>query len=100
MRLRSRILFGVLIALLAIFGVLGIFAYSALRTVAVAIPESANGEQPGALVSAHRIARYPAFVVQFLLSSVGLPEPISVSHGITLYRVTYRTTSFDGSGII
>ncbi len=100
MRLRSRILFGVLIALLAIFGVLGIFAYSALRTVAVAIPESANGEQPGALVSAHRIARYPDFVVQFLLSSVGLPEPISVSHGITLYRVTYRTTSFDGSGII
>jgi pimeloyl-ACP methyl ester carboxylesterase len=100
MRLRKRILLSVLIALVAAFGLLGIFFYSALRTVAVAIPESSKRKEAGALVSAHRIARYPAFFVQFLLSSVGLPEPLSVSHGITLYRVTYRTTGFDGSGII
>jgi pimeloyl-ACP methyl ester carboxylesterase len=100
MRLRRRILRGVLIAVIALFGVLGIFVYSALRTVAVAIPESAKGDEPGTLVSAHRIAKYPAFIVQFLLRSVGLPEPFSVSHGITLYRVAYRTANFDGSGII
>jgi pimeloyl-ACP methyl ester carboxylesterase len=100
MRLRRRILLSVLIALVALFGILAIFAYSALHTVAVAIPESAKGAEPGSLVSAHRIAKYPAFLVKFLLSSVGLPEPVSVSHGITIYRVTYRTTNFDGSGII
>ena len=100
MRIRRRILLSVLGVLIALVGVLGIFVYRAVRTFDVAIPDSAKGDEPGALVSVKQIAQYPAFVAQFLLSSVGLPEPIRVSHGITAYRVTYRTTNFDGSGVV
>jgi len=100
MSLRRRIFLSVVVFLFALGGLLGIIAYSALRTLTVSIPESEKGTGAGALVSAHRIARFPAFVAQLLLSSVGLPEPISVSHGITLYRVTYRTTNYDGSDVV
>ena len=100
MRIRRRIVLSVLGVLIALAGALGIFVYRAVRTFDVAIPDSAKGIEPGALVSVKRIAEYPAFVAQFLLSSVGLPEPIRVSHGITAYRVTYRTTNFDGTGVV
>jgi len=100
MRIRRRILLSVLGVLIAFVGVIGIFVYRAVRTFDVAISDSAKGTEPGALVSVKQIAQYPAFVAQLLLSSVGLPAPISVSHGITLYRVTYRTTNFDGSGVV
>ena len=29
-----------------------------------------------------------------------LPEPIAVKHGITLYRVQYRTTNYDGAQVV
>ncbi len=100
LRLRNRILLIVLGLLIAGFGALGVIVYYATGTFAVEIPASEKGEGPGAIVAAERIAKYPSFAVQFVLNSVGLPEPITVSHGIALYRVTYRTTNVDGSAVV
>jgi pimeloyl-ACP methyl ester carboxylesterase len=100
MRIRRRILFRVLIVLVVLLGAAGIAVYTAVGTFAVSIPESVKGDQPGALVAVERIGKYPGFAAQYLLNSAGLPEPIRVTHGVTLYRVQYRTTNYDGSGVV
>jgi pimeloyl-ACP methyl ester carboxylesterase len=100
MRIRRRILISVLLVLVALLVAGGILVHSAVGTFAIAIPESAKGNEPGALVAVGRISKYPAFVAQFLLNTVDLPEPIHVTYGITLYRVTYRTTNHDGSLVV
>src|ERR1700685_131390 len=100
MRIRRRFLFSVLLVLVALLAASGILVYRAVGTFAVAIPESAKGNEPGALVAVERISKYPAFVAQFLLNTVHLPDPIHITHGITLYRVTYRTTNHDGSLVV
>jgi len=100
MRLRRRILISVLLFLVALLAAGVIAFHSAVGTFAIAIPESAKGNEPGALVAVERISKYPAFVAQFLLDSVKLPEPIHLTYGITLYRVTYRTTNHDGSLVV
>ena len=66
----------------------------------IAIPESVKGNEPGGLVAVERISKYPAFVAQFLLDSVNLPERIQLTYGTTFYRVTYRTTNHDGSLVV
>ena len=99
MRVR-KILCGVLLALIVLTGAVGIAAYRAVGTFAVAIPESLKGDQPGALVTVERIGKYPRFAVQYILNTVDLPEPIDVAYGITLYRVQYRTTNYDGSVVV
>jgi hypothetical protein len=38
--------------------------------------------------------------VQYILNTVDLPDPIEVTHGITLYRVQYRTTNYDGCVVV
>jgi pimeloyl-ACP methyl ester carboxylesterase len=100
MRARRKILLSVLLVLLVLLGAGAIAAFSAVGTFAVDIPESAKGNEAGALVAADRICKYPAFVAQALLSAVSLPEPIQVTNGITLYRVTYRTTNYDGAVVV
>jgi pimeloyl-ACP methyl ester carboxylesterase len=78
-------------------GALGLAVWRAIGTFAVAIGESLNTQERGALVSAERTGKYPPFVVRYVLGTVELPEPIDVSYGITLYRVEYRTIRHDGS---
>lgn len=99
MRVR-KVLFWVLLVLVALTGVVGIAAYRAVGTFAVAIPESLRGDKPGALVEVERTGKYPGMVVQRLLDTVDLPDPIDVTYGITLYRVQYRTTNYDGSIVV
>ena len=86
--------------LFVLAGAGGIAAYRAVSTFAVAIPESLKGVGPGALVAVERTGKYPSFAVQYMLDTVDLPDPIVVTHGITLYRVQYRTTNFDGSIVV
>ncbi len=100
MSVRNKILLGVLLVLVVLTGAVGIATYRAVGTFAVAIPESLTGDEPGALVAAERAGKYPRFVVQYLLDTVELPEPIDVTYGITLYRVQYRTTNYDGSVVV
>jgi len=100
MSIRKRIIVGVLLAFVALVGAIGIAAYNAVGTFAVAIPDSLKGNQPGSLVAVDRIGDYPAFVTQYLLNSVQLPDPITVTDGITLYRVQYRTTNYDRSVVV
>ena len=95
-----RILVGILSVLVVLAGAAGVAAYRVLGTFAVAIPESLKGDGPGALVTVERTGKYPHFVVQYILDFVDLPDPIIVTHGITLYRVEYRTTNCDGSMVI
>jgi pimeloyl-ACP methyl ester carboxylesterase len=99
MRVR-RTLFWVLLVLVVLTGAVGIAAYCAVGTFAVAIPESLKGDDPGTLVSVERTGKYPGFVAQYILNSVDLPDPIDVKYGITLYRVQYRTTNYDGSVVV
>jgi dienelactone hydrolase len=100
MRVRKRLLLTVLITLVALLGALGIAAYSAVGTFAVAIPDSLKGTKPGSLIAVERIGKYPGFVAQYLLNLAHLPDPIAVTDGIALYRVQYRTTDYDGSVIV
>jgi pimeloyl-ACP methyl ester carboxylesterase len=81
-------------------GALGIAAYSAVGTFTVAIPDSLKGTKPGSLVAVERFGKYPGFVAQYILNTVHLPDPIAVTDGVTLYRVQYRTTDYDGSVVI
>jgi pimeloyl-ACP methyl ester carboxylesterase len=99
MRVR-RTLFWVLLALVVLTGAVGIAAYCAVGTFAVAIPESLKGDNPGTLVAVKRTGTYPGFVAQYILNSIDLPDPIDVKYGITLYRVQYRTTNYDGSVVV
>jgi hypothetical protein len=93
-------LFGILLVLLVLVGSAGIAAYFAVGTFAVSIPDSLKGNNPGALVAVDRIGKYPAFVTRYILNTVDLADPIDVTDGITLYRITYRTTNHDGSVVI
>jgi pimeloyl-ACP methyl ester carboxylesterase len=95
-----RIVIGILLVLVVLAGAAGIAAYRAVGTFAVAIPESLKGDRPSALVAVERIGKYPSFAVQYILNTVDLPDPIDVTHGITLYRVQYRTTNYDGSVVV
>src|SRR6266480_2139049 len=97
---KRKILLGVLLVLVVLIGAVGIAAYCAVGTFAVAIPDSLRGHEPGALVAVERIGKYPRFVVKYILDSVDLPDPIDVAYGITLYRVQYRTTNHDGSAVV
>jgi pimeloyl-ACP methyl ester carboxylesterase len=99
MRVR-RILFRVLLVLVVLTGAVGIAAYRAVGTFAVAFPASLKGDEPGALVAVERTGKYPGFVVQYILDTVDLPDPIDVTYGITLYRLQYRTTNYDGSVVV
>ena len=99
MRMR-RIFFGVLLVVVMLAGAAGIATYRAVGKFAVAIPESLIGDEPGALVAVERTGKYPSFVVQYILNTVDLPDPIDVKYGITLYRVRYRTTNYDGSVVV
>jgi dienelactone hydrolase len=95
-----RILVGILVVFIVSVGAFGIAAYRAVGTFAVTIPESLKGYGPGALVAVDRTGKYPSFAVQQILNTVDLPDPITVTHGITLYRVEYRTTNYDGSVVV
>ena len=95
-----RILIGVVLVTIVLAAALGIAAYRAVGTFAVAIPESLTGDEPGALVAVERTGKYPSFVVQYILNTVDLPDPIDVKYGMTLYRVQYRTTNYDGSVVV
>jgi hypothetical protein len=91
-----RILFSVLLVLVVLAGAIGIAAYRAVGTFVVAIPESLTGDEPGKLFAVERTGKYPGFVAQYILNSVDLPDPIDVAYGVSLYRVQYRTTNYDG----
>jgi pimeloyl-ACP methyl ester carboxylesterase len=95
-----RILIGVVLVTIVLAAALGIAAYRAVGTFAIAIPESLTGDEPGALVAVERTGNYPSFVVQYILSTVNLPDPLDVKYGMTLYRVQYRTTNYDGSLVV
>jgi pimeloyl-ACP methyl ester carboxylesterase len=95
-----RILFGILLALIVVAGAAGIAVYRSIGIFSVAIPEALRGDGPGALVSVERTGKFPSFAAQYILNSADLPEKIDVTHGITLYRVQYRTTSYDGSLVV
>jgi len=99
MRVR-RVLVWIVVVMIVLAGAIGGAVYRAVGTFPVAIPESLKGKQPGALVAVERTAKYPSFVVQYLIDSVHLPEPIDVTHGITVYRVKYRTTNHDGAVVV
>ena len=99
MRLK-RVLIAALLALLGLASAVGIAVHRAGGTFAVALPAGAIGDEPGDLVAAERIGKYPAFVAQYFLDSVALPEALEVTHGIALYRVRYHTTNFDGSVVV
>jgi pimeloyl-ACP methyl ester carboxylesterase len=90
----------VLLGLSLLTLVVGLAAYRAVGTFPIAIPAAPPGNQPGTLVAVERTGKYPAFVVQYILNSAELPEPIAVDHGITLYRVRYRTTNRDGGIVV
>lgn len=89
-----------LLAFVLLMCVVGIAATITFGTFAVAIPESLKGDDPGTLVAVEQTGRYPGFVAQYLLNSVDLPDPIDVKYGVTLYRVKYRTTNYDGSAVV
>jgi hypothetical protein len=99
-RIRKRLLARILFVVVALSGAIGIAAYSAVGTFGVVIPESLKGIKPGDLVAVARIGKYPAFAARYILDTVRLPDPIEVTHGITLYRVSYRTTNYDGSVVV
>jgi pimeloyl-ACP methyl ester carboxylesterase len=95
-----RILIGVLATVVVLGGALGIVTYRAIGTFAVEVPESLSGDEPGALVAVERIGKYPRFAAKYILNSIDLPESIEVKCGITVYRLRYRTTNYDGSPVI
>ena len=99
MRMR-RILLWILLIVVVLACAVGIAAYRALGTFTVAIPDSLKGDEPGALVAVERTGKYPSLVVQYILNTVDLPDPIDVKYGMTLYRVQYRTQSYDGSMVV
>jgi pimeloyl-ACP methyl ester carboxylesterase len=99
MRMR-RILLWILLIVVVLACAVGIAAYRAVGTFTVAIPDSLKGDEPGALVAVERTGKYPSFVVQYILDSVDLPDPIDVKYGMTVYRVQYRTQSYDGSVVV
>jgi len=97
---KRKILIIGLAVLLAICGGLAIATHRAIGTFAIAIPDSLRGELPGALVKVERIGKYPRFAAQWILDSVDLPDAMVLQHGITLYRIQYRTTNYDGATVI
>ncbi len=70
------------------------------RTVEIAIPTIAGDHTPGALHKVEQIGSYTGSMLRFLVWWGKLPEPISVRHGATLYRVQYWTTAPGGSATI
>jgi len=96
---KKKILIALLVTLLVLTSAAGITLYRALGTFTVPLPAKLREESPGGLVSVQRTGDYPRFAVQSILNSVDLPEPLQVTHGITLYRVQYRTTNYDGSAV-
>lgn len=94
---KKKLLLTILSVLIVVAGVVGIAGYRTLGTFPVSIPEALKGGQPGSLITVDRIGKYPRLAVAYILSSVDLPDPIAVTDGMTLYRVQYRTTTYDGS---
>lgn len=92
-----KILLASTVATVVLAAGVGIAAYRAVATFDIRVPPSLAANQPGGVVSVARTGKYPGMVVQYLLDSVELPEPIDVTDGVTLYRVAYRTTNHDGS---
>ena len=75
-------------------------AYRAVGTFPVALPITALDSGPGGLVAAERIGAYPRVALQTLLDRAGLPDPVTVANGATLYRLRYRTTNHDGAPVV
>jgi dienelactone hydrolase len=97
---KRRLIAWILVGLAVLGGAIGVAVYRAIGTFPVPIPATLKGEQGGALVALERTGKYPAFVAQYILDSVELPDPIDVTYGITLYRVQYRTTNHDGAPVV
>ncbi len=100
MRVR-RIIIPVLIVIVGLATISGLLVYRSVGTFTVSIPAALKGDEPGALVAVERTGIYPGFAVRAIINMiVELPEPLEVSHGITLYRVQYRTTQYDGEVVV
>ena len=56
----------------------------------------AGAQVAGAPISLERIGGYPNFVVRLLFRRQGIADQLPTEHGITLYRLTYRTAAPDG----
>ncbi len=77
-------------------GVVGLMFYSAVRAIPVELPPEFPRGHPGDLVSVTRTARLPAFALRAIVKAADLPVELDVTHGVTLYRVLYLTSQYDG----
>lgn len=96
---RKAVLTCLLLLLLA-FVALVFALHQAMGTFPVSILDPPQGNDGGGLVAAERIGKYPRVALQYLLGRAVLPEPTTVAYGITLYRLRYRTTNYDGSTVV
>ncbi len=89
-----------LVALLAVLLVAsGLAGYAGLGTFEVGLQPGRDNDRSGALLEAARTSHLPRFVLQRVLDTVELPEPVSVANGVSTYRVRYLTTNHDGAQI-
>lgn len=49
----------------------------------------ANPQTPGNVARVERVGWYPAIAIRALFWYASLPEPVSISDGVTLYRISY-----------
>ncbi len=60
---------------------------------------NSNPHIPGSVMRVERVGWYPAIVLRALFWYEAPPEPVSVSEGITLYRISYWSR-YDGQNVL
>ncbi|MBI1321370.1 MAG: hypothetical protein GC168_20795 [Candidatus Hydrogenedens sp.] len=97
---RSRLLAAMILSVVGAALAIGGYAWLALGTFQVPLPDALQGEAPGSLVSVERTGRYPRIAVQQVINAAALPDPWEIDNGITKYLLRYRTTNYDGESVI
>jgi pimeloyl-ACP methyl ester carboxylesterase len=70
------------------------------RALAAAVTDSPEIGGAGELITTEQIGQHARAAMQTVLDGLGLSEPITIQHDVTLYRLRYWTTNFDGSTVV